>query len=80
MELRRPDGSCLTSGRARPTSGERLRLIVQTRGTSLLISEAARVRTALIYRPDGGPTEAIYIPQIASHSILPHKILLFGSL
>jgi hypothetical protein len=80
MELSRPDLSCLTFGRARPASGGRLRLIVRMRATSLLISEAARVRTALIYRPDGGPTEAIYIPQIAAHSILPHKILLFGSL
>jgi hypothetical protein len=46
-----PDGSCLTSGRSRPASGGRLRLIVRTRATSLLIFEAARIRMALIYRP-----------------------------
>jgi hypothetical protein len=80
MELRRPDGSCLMSERTRQASGGRLRLIVRTRATSLPISEAARVQTALICRQEWLPTEAIYISQIAAHSILPHKILLFGSL
>jgi hypothetical protein len=73
MELRRPDGSCLTSGRAWPASGRRLRLIFRTRTTILLIFEAAYFQTALIYRPDGGPTEAIYIPLLASFHHTPQN-------
>jgi len=73
MELRRPNGSCLTSRRAQPASSGRLRLIVQTRATILLIFEVARVQTALIYRPDGGPTEAIYIPLLASFHHTPQN-------
>jgi hypothetical protein len=48
---------------------------------SIVRMRAASIgRTVKINRPERGPTEAIYIPQIAAHSILPHKILLFGSL
>jgi hypothetical protein len=66
MELRRPDDICLTSRRARPASGGQLRLIVRTRATNMLISEAAGVRTALIYLPEERPTEAIYTPECRS--------------
>jgi hypothetical protein len=67
----------LESGRARPASGRRLRLIVRTRETSLLISEAARVRTALIHRLDGDPTEAIYGADCRIPSHTPQN-LFFG--
>jgi hypothetical protein len=80
MELRRTDMSCFTSGRAQPISGGRLKLIVRMRVTSLLLFEAARVRTASIYRPDGDPTEAIKNPARRSLSTIPHKISLFGTL
>jgi hypothetical protein len=50
-------------------------IIVRTRATSLLLFEAASVRTSSIHRPDGDPTEAIN-----SHArrilTLPHKISL----
>jgi hypothetical protein len=50
------------SGRALSSSSERSLYIVQTRATSLLLSEAASVRTSSIHRPDGDPTEAIKTP------------------
>jgi len=87
FNVERPDCSFLASGkdliasgRTWPASGGRLRLIVWTRATSLLISEAARVRTVLIHHPDGDPTEAINSPARRSLSTIPHKIPLFGSL
>jgi hypothetical protein len=50
------------SGRALSSSSERSLYIVRTRVTSLLLSEAASVRTSSIHRSDGDPTEAIKTP------------------
>jgi hypothetical protein len=61
------------------SSSERSLYIVWTRATSLLLSEAASVRTSSIHRPDGDPTEAIKTPARHIHS-LPHKIIVFGCL
>jgi len=52
---------------------------VQTRATCLLVPNAARVRTMLMYRPDGDPTEAIYTLDCRILSHTPHN-LLFGIL
>jgi hypothetical protein len=52
---------------------------VPTRATCLHGSEAVRVRTALIHRPDGDPTEAIYT-LVAAYPLYPTKIFLFGIL
>jgi hypothetical protein len=53
--------------------------IVRMRATSLLLFEAASVRTSSIHRPDGDPTVAIKTPALHIHS-LPHKIIVFGCL
>jgi hypothetical protein len=67
----------MESGRALSSSSERSLYIVQTRATSLLLSEAASVRTSSIHRPDGDPTEAI---NSLAHRILtiPHSISLLA--
>jgi hypothetical protein len=57
------------SGRALSSSSERSLYIVRTRATSLLLSEAASVRTSSIHRPNGDPTEAIKTP---ARRILPY--------
>jgi len=78
MELRRPDGSCLTSGHAQLASGRRLKLIVRTRATYLLITDTVRVQTALIHRSDGEPTEAIYTPKSPISPSYPTKSLFWA--
>jgi hypothetical protein len=78
MELRRPDGSSLTSGHAQLASGRRLKLIVRTRATYLLITDTVRVQTALIHRSDGEPTEAIYTPKSPISPSYPTKSLFWA--
>jgi hypothetical protein len=80
-----PDSSPLESGRRWSshvrTGPDRVRtrvvIIVRTRATSLLLSEAARVRTSSIHRLDGDPTEAIKTPARRILT-LPHKISLLA--
>jgi hypothetical protein len=64
-------------GRALSSSSERSLYIVRTRATSLLLPEAASVRTSSIHRPDGGPTEAINSPARRILTI-PHSISLLA--
>jgi hypothetical protein len=59
--------------------GRTIRIDVRTLATCPHGSEAARVRTALIDRPDGDPTEAIYTPG-RRLSTLPHQNLPFWHL
>jgi hypothetical protein len=67
----------MESVRTLSSLSERSLYIVRTRATSLLLSEAASVRTSSIHRPDGDPTEAINSP---AHRILtiPHSISLLA--
>jgi len=44
------------------TIGRTISNTVQTCATCLLVPNVARVRTTLMHRPDGDPTEAIYTP------------------
>jgi hypothetical protein len=67
------------SGLALSSSSEQSLYIVRTRATSLLLFEAASVRTSSIHRPDRDSTEAIKTPARHIHS-LPHKIIGFGCL
>jgi len=69
------------SGRALSSSSERSLYIVRTRATSLLLFEAASVRTSSIHRPDGDPTKAIKTPARGIHSLPPqnHCFWLFVS-
>jgi len=85
-----PDGTLLESGRGwsphvrtRP-DGVRTRAviivrtslyIVRTRVTSLLLSEAASIRTSSTHCPDGDPTEAINSPTRRILTI-PHSLSL----
>jgi len=64
--------------RAAP-NGRTIRIDVRTRATCPLISEVARIRTALIHRPNEDPTEAIYTPGHCL-STLPHQNLPFWHL
>jgi hypothetical protein len=59
------------------SSSERSLYIVRTRATSLLLSEAASVRTSSTHLPDGDLTEAINIPARRILT-LPHKISLLS--
>jgi hypothetical protein len=52
VELSRLDGSAFIQTRT-------VRLLVRKHATYPLVSNAARVRTALIHRPDGDPTGPI---------------------
>jgi len=45
------------------TTGRTVSKTVRTRATCLLVPNASRVRTTLVYRPDRDPTEAIYTPE-----------------
>jgi hypothetical protein len=73
LELCRPDDPCTASRRALASSCGRLLYIVRTRATSLLLSEAARVRTSLKHSPDGDPTVAIKGPDRRSILHTPHN-------
>jgi hypothetical protein len=55
------------------TTGGTVSKTVWTRATCLLVPNAARVRTKLLHRPDGDPTEAIYTPE-SPFSPIPHII------
>jgi hypothetical protein len=72
LELCRPDDPCIASGSALASSCGWLLYIVPTSATSLLLSEAAGVRTSLKHRPDGGPTVAIKGPDRHILSTIPH--------
>jgi hypothetical protein len=65
------------SGRLSLGVRTRVVIIVRTCATSLLLFEAASVRTSTTHRLDGDPTEAIKNP---AHRIitLPHKISLLA--
>jgi hypothetical protein len=71
-------GSGYVWTRAAP-NGRTIRIDVRTCATCPLIFEAVRVRTALIHRPVGDPTEAIYTPS-RRLSTLPHQNLPFWHL
>jgi hypothetical protein len=45
------------------TTGRTVSKTVRTRATCLLVPNATRVQTTLMYRPDEDPTEAIYTPE-----------------
>jgi hypothetical protein len=64
-----PDGSS--------SVGRTIRLLVRTHATCPHISEAARVRTALMIRPNGDPTGSIYT-LVAALSPYPTKKSSFG--
>jgi hypothetical protein len=64
-------------GRVLSSSSEWSLYIVRTRATSLLLSEAASVRTSSTHHPDGDPTEAIKTPARRILT-LPHKISLLA--
>jgi hypothetical protein len=67
----------MESGRALSSSSEQSLYIVQTRATSLLLSEAASVQTSSIHRPYGDLTEAINSPAPRILTI-PHSISLLA--
>jgi hypothetical protein len=69
----------MESGRALSSSSERSLYIVRMHATSLLLSEAASVRTSSIHRPDGDPTVAIKTHARHIHSLPPQNIWLFVS-
>jgi hypothetical protein len=68
-------GSGYVWTRAEP-NGRTIKIDVRMRATSLHGSEAARVQTALIHRPDGDPTDAIYT-LVRRISLIPHHNLFF---
>jgi hypothetical protein len=67
----------MESRRALSSSSERSLYIVRTRATSLLLSEAASVRTSSTHRLDGDPTVAINSPARRILT-LPHSISLLA--
>jgi hypothetical protein len=58
------------------TTGRTISKTVRTHATCLLFSNAARVRTTLMHRLDGDPTEAIYTPDCRILSHTPHNLLI----
>jgi hypothetical protein len=78
VEISRPDGSAFVKTHAAP-NGRMVRIVVRTRATCPLVSNAARVRMALIHRPDGDPTDSIKAHG-RRFSTLPHQNLSFWHL
>jgi len=82
-----PNGTLLESGREwspiirtgptcvrmrAATTGQTVSKTVWTRATCPHVPNAARVRTKLLHRPEGGPHKGYIYPRIAALSSIPH--------